>query len=434
MTGAQIDDLALLGAGGVLGAVGIALLVRFPKAAAVAWLLTIAFVPVWFGRSVGPFFSVFVVVGIVAAVALLPAARQLHWSILDVALLAVLAVVAVEYVIGVIPLSAALEMFSTWAPAFLLGRLVAGVVDERWIYGAFAIVFSAVALLAGVEFLTGTNVFTAVPASNASLYEAWAPLQARGSVLRAEGAFGHSIALGGSLAIAATFTLGSRFRPWIKIGLTLLIAGATVLTFSRSAMLTCLAAIVLMCVFQRDALSRASRVVLLAVTAGAGVVALSVVRDVLLDAASEAENSALYRSDLLGLTTDMAAFGTASSYDVSTTRVVSIGQFASIDNAVLLFGLLYGFIPLVVPAAALVAGAVCILRRRATPAVIAVVSQLPAFFTVALITQFSAVVWFAGGLAVTTQLRANRLRAQADRDLGGTMGRSLLLTNEGKGS
>ena len=409
MTASQVDDLALLGAGGVLAIIVVMVLTRFPKLALVGWLLVIAFVPVWFGRSVaGPFFSAFVIVSILAAIGLVPAVRQLHWSIIDVGLLAVLVMVAIETFIGVTPISAAFEMFAIWAPCFLLGRLIAELVDEQWIYGAFGVVFTGVAVLAGLEFVTSTNFFTIVPAASPQLYDIWAGLQTRGAIVRAEGAFGHSIALGGSLAIAAALSLGSRFRPWIKVLMVALIAGAAVLTFSRVGMVTCVLAILVVCLFQREALSRVARSLLFAGTLIVGVVALTLVRGVFADAGTEAENSALYRSDLIGLTTDMAAFGTASNYGVSTTNVVSIGPFGSIDNAVLLFGLLYGYIPLLVPAIGLVAGGIYILRRRATPAVIAVVTQIPSFVTVALITQYSAMVWFAAGLAVSTQVRANR--------------------------
>lgn len=409
VTGSQVDSLALLGAGGVLAIIAIMVLTRFPKLALVGWLLVVAFVPVWFGRSVaGPFFSAFVLVSILAAIGLIPAVRQLHWSIFDVGLLAVLAMVAVESAIGATPVSATFEMFTTWAPCFLLGRLIAELVDEQWIYGAFGVVFTAVAVLAGLEFVTATNFFTIFPASSPQLYDIWASLQTRGTIVRAEGAFGHSIALGGSLAIAAALSLGSRFRPFIKVIMVALIAGAAVLTFSRVGMVTCVLAIIVVCLFQREALSRVTRSLLFAGTLIAGLVALTLVRGVFAAAGTEAENSALYRSDLFGLTNDIAAFGTASNYGVSTTNVVSIGPFGSIDNAVLLFGLLYGYVPLLVPVLGLVAGGIYILRRRATPAVIAVVTQIPSFVSVALITQYGGMVWFAAGLAVSTQLRANR--------------------------
>ena len=41
---------------------------------------------------------------------------------------------------------------------------------------------------------------------------------------------------------------------------------------------------------------------------------------------------------------------------------------------------------------------------------LAVVAQLPAMVTVALITQYATMLWFAIGLAVATQVAANRAR------------------------
>ena len=45
-----------------------------------------------------------------------------------------------------------------------------------------------------------------------------------------------------------------------------------------------------------------------------------------------------------------------------------------------------------------------VLTGRGSAATIAVVAQIPAFATVALITQYSIFVWFIIGLAVTSQL------------------------------
>ena len=103
-------------------------------------------------------------------------------------------------------------------------------------------------------------------------------------------------------------------------------------------------------------------------------------------------------------------FGLSSNYAVTTTRSVSIGTFGSIDNAILLFGLIYGWIPMVIVVSVLLAAVVTVLTRRATPATAAVVAQLPALVSVAFITQYAAVAWFSFGLAVSAQLAARRRR------------------------
>ena len=73
-------------------------------------------------------------------------------------------------------------------------------------------IFTIVAVLAILEFVTGTNLFITYLPNTTSLFDIWGTLQPRGGVIRAEGAFGHSIALGASLGIAVSLTLGSSFR------------------------------------------------------------------------------------------------------------------------------------------------------------------------------------------------------------------------------
>ena len=55
---------------------------------------------------------------------------------------------------------------------------------------------------------------------------------------------------------------------------------------------------------------------------------------------------------------------------------------------------------------------------RATPASVALVAQIPAFATVALITQYAAFVWFAAGLAVSAYA-VRYGRAAADLSVAG---------------
>jgi hypothetical protein len=77
------------------------------------------------------------------------------------------------------------------------------------------------------------------------------------------------------------------------------------------------------------------------------------------------------------------------------------GTFQSIDSELVLTGLRFGSLPLLVVIAAIVACVLSLLRGRATPASVAVAAQVPAFATVALITQYGFLMWFLAGLAVT---------------------------------
>jgi hypothetical protein len=189
-----------------------------------------------------------------------------------------------------------------------------------------------------------------------------------------------------------------------------MLAGAVV-SFSRIGMGTAVLGILLACLFQREALTRAYRVMIIMALAVAAAAAALYVRTIFLDSGEEAVDSAAYRGDLFSLIRVMRPVGLSAQYRLSTTGEVSIGSFGSIDNAVLLFGLIYGWIPLVLLVLMMLVAIVHVLRRRATPPVIAVVAQIPALFAVALITQYAAVIWFVAGMAITTQITANSARA-----------------------
>ena len=75
-------------------------------------------------------------------------------------------------------------------------------------------------------------------------------------------------------------------------------------------------------------------------------------------------------------------------------------------------GLTYGWVPLACVLAMLLAGVGCLLTGRATAPTIALLAQVPAFATVALITQYSTFTWFVAGLAVFSQATLRRAHAQ----------------------
>lgn len=410
MSGAELDQAMKLAAALVLFVLGFLALRRSPKLAVLAWTAIIAFVPVWIGITAIAYFPAASVISLFAAFSLLPAIRRLQWSIVDLFLVAILATVLIELSLHLTTLSAAFDLTTAWAAAYAFGRLITLEVAADWVYRVVAVVFTIVAVLAIIEFLTGDNLFITYLGNDTRLFDIWGTLQPRGGVIRAEGAFGHSIALGASLGIAVSLTLGSSFRAWLKLIMVVLMSAAAVLTFSRTGMFTCALAIALACLFQRERLTRPFRIGLLLVTGLAAYVAFSLIQDVFLESGNEAQNSALYRAQLLDLASSMSPFGLSSEFNISASSQVSIGDFGSVDNALLLFGLIYGWVPLVLVVLALGAAIVYTLRRRATPAVLAVVAQLPAMVTVALITQYANMLWFAVGLAVATQVQQNRAR------------------------
>ncbi|SDV04371.1 hypothetical protein SAMN04488544_3963 [Microlunatus sagamiharensis] len=398
----SLDGLLLAVVGGMLLILLFAFLRRSPKVAMVAWLIGIFFIPVWIGQTVFAYFPAFVIVGLLATLSLLPTPLAIRPTVADVVLLGVVVAVVSLYALKLTTRSATFDLLVVWGVAYALGRLIVHVVDQAWIYGAFGVFGAAASVVALVEFATGRNLFITFLGNNSATFARWGSLQARGDVIRAEGAFGHAIALGITLAVAACLVLGSRFRPALKTALAGLCLAGVVVSFSRSAMLTALVSIVLVCLFLRGPLSRTYRVVVLVLLSATAALAAGPIIGVF-DTSNEAEGSALYRADLLQLVRTMKPLGLSGSFSVSTTSEVSVGEFGSVDNALLLIGLIFGWVVLGVVLLVAIGGVVTILRGRASIATIVAVAQIPALLTVAFITQYAAVAWFTVGLAVGSQ-------------------------------
>ncbi|MCZ2817756.1 hypothetical protein [Modestobacter sp. VKM Ac-2984] len=407
------DDGLLAAAALALALLALLVARTSPLLALAGWLAVLGLVPVWAGVSVGVFLQPQVAVGLLVLAALLPFRRSLPIALTaaDAVLLAFVTSALVPVFLGGATLTSVFDLLVQWTGAFLVGRLVLHRVSADRVHAAVAVTFSVVAVLALVEGATGWNPFLSVPGSGA-LHSTWATVQFRGGLPRAEGAFGHSIALGGSLALAIPLTLAAPFRAGVRLLLVLLMAVACVLTFSRIGLGTAVLGVLLTVLAGRTGLTRRLRLALAAGLAAVAVAALPLVAGVFGAAGDEAAGSAAYRGDLLGLVGRMELLGLSDSFYRSPTGEVSFGSFRSIDSAFVLIGLTYGLIPLGCLLAGLTMAVVAVLRRRAAPPTLALVAQLPAFATVALITQYATWAWFVAGLAVAAQAAARDGRPQ----------------------
>jgi hypothetical protein len=178
-----------------------------------------------------------------------------------------------------------------------------------------------------------------------------------------------------------------------------MVAGVAV-TFSRIGLVSVALGIVLSIVSLREEMPTRLRALLAGAVAVAAVILYPVVSGVFTAAGAEATDSAAYRGDLLPLVADMRVLGVSASYHLSPTGQVSFGGFHSIDSALILLGLTYGWLSLLLAVLLLGVAVVAVLTRRASAPAIALVAQIPALATVALITQYSTMVWFIAGLAV----------------------------------
>lgn len=423
LTGPAVDSGIRTSLALVAAVVVLLILRRLPRTSAAIWVVTLCFVPIWIGLNAGLHGNLFVpaisAVSLLVFIALLPA-HGFRFVIVDgmVLLLFVLGVLGLFAGNSGIALSTLTTFLVYFVPGYILGRLLPLRVRPEWIYGCIGVVFTVVAIMTLIEFFTSWNPFVLIKADN-SLYQAWGTIQSRGGVLRAEGAFGHSIALGSSLAIAVPLTLASRFPSWTKILMVGLMSTATVFTFSRIGMITAVLGIVLILIFLRGTIPIRTRAAVIAAIVIVSAIVVPTISTVFGDAGSEATDSAAYRGDLLSLVGSMSVIGVAGSAQRDAAGQLYFGNFASIDSQLILTGLTVGIVALLIVVVALIGAILLMLRRRASAPTIALVAQIPALATVALITQYSVFFWFLIGLAASTQWLAHRRSVPDGAELRG---------------
>ena len=229
--------------------------------------------------------------------------------------------------------------------------------------------------------------------------------QIRGGLLRVEGAFGHSIALGGSarhvrgfVAVACAGRHGSGARSWSSS------ASPPCSRFSRLGLIGFALTVAARVLFLGRYVDRALRIALLAILGDRARLALPVLlRGVRRGRRGGGGQCRIPRSTCCPLIDSMVVLGISPSREVLATGEDYWGGFRSIDSALILIGLRFGLLCLAIVVLLLVHPAG---RRscavRGSPASVALVAQIPAFATVALITQYAVFVWFTAGLAVAS--------------------------------
>jgi hypothetical protein len=406
-------------------AIVVALIMRTaPRVTFVVWVTVLYFVPVWVGVSAGYFFTA------ITAVTLLCLAtgslRGLRWTAIDSIVLLFAVLISASLLLGGVELGHFLTAVISWIVPYAWGRIALARLGIEFITSAIAAATVAAAVLGLFEFVSGINIFTFIHFSN-SAYELWAPLQGRGGFLRAEGAFGHSIAFGAALSIGSVFTLAARWHLALRIVALAIIGGAIVTTFSRIGMVGFVLGLILSIALLSRVLAPQVRALIAVLSIAGAFVAVPFVADVLVTAGTEAEGSALYRVDLLALLSHMSPIGISPDYNVLPNGEVYVGTFQSIDSELLLLGVQFGYIPLALVVIALIAAIVLLFTTRANVALVAFVAQIPTLATVALITQLPYLLWFVAGLGVSFYILENKL-AHAGGDstvwgAGGTLGR-----------
>ena len=111
--------------------------------------------------------------------------------------------------------------------------------------------------------------------------------------------------------------------------------------------------------------------------------------------------------------------GLSSSYQ-KVGDSVAWGGYSSIDNHLLLTALRFGWMPVVLVMVGLLVYGFRAVVQRSNPAQIALLSLIPAYGTVAFITQIGTVVWLIAGMAASAQVSV--LLESRNKTTGGGVG------------
>ena len=391
----------------LLPAIAVALILRTaPRFTFALWVSVLFFVPVWVGVSAGYFFTAITAVTLLCLAA--GSLRGMRWTTLDSIVLLFALLISASLLLGGVQLGHFLTAVVSWMVPYAWGRIALARLSIEFITSAIAVATVVAAVLGLFEFVSGVNIFTFIHFDN-SAYDLWAPLQSRAGLLRAEGAFGHSIAFGAALSIGSVFTLAARWHLALRIIALAVIGAAIVATFSRIGMVGFVLGLLLSIAFLGRVLAPQVRALIAVLAIAGAFVAVPFVTDVLVTAGTEAEGSALYRVDLLALLSYMSPLGISPNYHVLANGQVYVGTFQSIDSELLLLGVQFGYIPLVLVLIALTAAIVLLFKTRANIALVAFVAQIPTLATVALITQLPYLLWFVAGLGVSFYILESKL-------------------------
>lgn len=367
-----------------------------PKRAFILWLAGTVIVPYWVGIEI----LTYLPVSVLAAIPLLVlAARGRWWAPIPADWLVILVALLCSFVSIGSPLGpgSTAVLYTHWLLAYALGRYCSREVGSTWVINTFTLAMALVGFAAVLETIMHLQLFSGLAVPNLP-YKIWSPVQVRGGFPRAEWSFGHSIALGSSLALALPLIGGSTYRPSVRWLMMVSISLGVMATLSRGPILAALLGTAIVVWISRR--SRASFTVLLA---AAILVVAPFARGIATEERDELNQTAFYRQELVGsLIGTIEVLGPSRSLTIvdGSPRFLN-GTYGSIDNMALLFALTYGWVPTLV----LAIGYAFLFRRivfqRASLWDVAVVAQLPALLTVSLITQYQLLFWFCIGLAVS---------------------------------
>ena len=380
--------IPLLAGWATVAALLVAAMWRRPRLALLTWLLSVAMVPHWIGFSFVFFVPVQSAIALLAIVAI-GASMGFKFTAFDVYFAAIIGIAVVVVLLGGGSQQFWVDLILQWVFPYAMARVVVPATGVGFAVKAVAIIFAIVGGLAVIEFILSWHPFVGWKV-NSLQYRNWGSIQIRGGLDRSEWAFGHSIALGGSLALAIPFVLKSTFGRWWKLLMLIAIFAGTALTLSRGAIIAALFTL-LLCglIYSRHGI----RAALVMTTCVALTVFPDRLREFAYGGTSETQLSAGHRGDLYStLLPILSPFG--RSDDLALTRYISV------DSAFLYIGIYFGWVLVVMLLIPLTVIAIRLISGRASLVEAGLLGHLPLLLTVALITQYQSFLFFVAGFAV----------------------------------
>lgn len=378
-----------------------------PRFAVVLWLLSACFLPFWVGVE-NPFYLP--ASSLAGLLVLCGAFVRNPWRIgrVDTAVLLFCVLCLVCGVVGLSRPGDVTNVMTQWLLSFVVGRLLVQRAGLPFTYRAIACIFSAAAACSIVEFFSDWNPYYGWVVDNTQ-YLAWGHEQDRGGIVRAEWAFGHSIALGCALAMAIPIVFNCNFKPVFRAALIAVLLGGAVVSFSRSGMISAVFALLLSLLFFSDKEKARGRLAVVLVLGSIAWFAIPKILSVFAEEGRRATISADYRITLIDLIPSMNPLGLAKGYTEPSRGEFYFQGFKSIDSTFVLLGVSFGFVIALLALVGVGWLAWRVLRRTSSAPAISVLAVVPALFTVALITQFGSIFWFfLGMLSLHDRLNPDR--------------------------
>lgn len=367
-----------------------------PRFATLIWFIALVAVPYWAYLPLGPLAAPAVdLLALISLAAIALGRNRFRFPRPATPMLVFTALAVVGGVMGGMPSWYSKTIILSWAIPFYLGQVIVGRFGTEWLTLILRRVGLTIASAAIVEFILRWHPFTSVAANSPVAF--WSVIQTRGVFDRSELTFGHSIALGGTIALLTPFVVGTA-SPRRRIPYTLLMVAGVVSTLSRGAMLATAIALILVLLFHSNTPARRRQQLLALILVA--LVAVPVLSSAFRDTGVEVQQSTAVRSSFLrDLTGRTDLFETSSALSLNENRQPSFDGYSSIDNAFLLIALESGLLALAAFVWLFVKPTKKLLQRNGSLADVSMIAMVPLLASVALITQWQSIFFLVAGAA-----------------------------------